>query len=107
LSDPNRVIEGEAQWLDPKQHVVLINNELSMDYVEKPAKWVRATTCAEYLAERWKAEWCGFLLELLDLVKLADLNSTNSGTSFDFRVYFLQGRNNELSCLCGLSTVLT
>jgi ankyrin repeat protein len=89
LSDPARVNGGEAQWLDPTQHVVLVKNESSTDYTEKPAKWVQATTCAEYLAQRWKTEWCGFVLGLLDLVKLAGLGSENSGTLFDFRVYLL------------------
>ena len=87
MSDSARVAEGEAQWLDPTQQVVLVSNGRSSDYMEKSTRCVQATTIAKYLAQRWETEWCSFVLGLLDLVQLADLSSENSGTLFDMSGY--------------------
>jgi ankyrin repeat protein len=87
LSDPARVAKGEAQWLDPKQQVVLVSNETSSDYMKKPTRWVQATTIAGYMAQRWETKWRSFVLGLLDLVQLADLSPKNFGTLFDLRGY--------------------
>ena len=85
FSNRTRGIDREAQWSDAKEHVVLMSNDSSTDYIEGPAKRIQAMTCAEYLTGRWKNEWSGFVLGLLGLLYVADLNPAHLGVSFNFR----------------------
>lgn len=85
-SNPAGVTEEEVQCFNPAQQVVLLRYRSYPTMAAlgaTAAKWmIRATTFAEALTQVSEAKWSSLLLELLDLVKQADLSSGNSGMFF-------------------------
>jgi len=71
----------ESQWQGAKDHVVLVSNYSSTSSSKELVERIQATTFGEYIRERWN-EWLDFVLGLLDLVTIANLNSASFGMSF-------------------------
>lgn len=75
----------KSRWTSA-EHVILVSSDGTTGS-SKPTKHIEATTCFEYLTRRWPHPWSNFMLELIDLVSVAELNSTDSGTFIGLAVH--------------------
>jgi hypothetical protein len=67
----------KSRWTSA-EHVIFVSSDgITSSY--EPTKHIEATTCLEYLTRRWKYPWSDFMLELINLVNVAELNATDSG----------------------------
>lgn len=67
----------KSRWTSA-EHVIFVSSDgITSSY--EPTKHIEATTCFEYLTRRWKHPWSDFMLELINLVNMAELNATDSG----------------------------
>jgi hypothetical protein len=75
----------KSRWTSAER-VILVSSDGTTGS-SKPTKHIEATTCFEYLTRRWQHPWSDFMLELIDLVNVAELNSTDSGTFIGLAVH--------------------